>query len=258
MTISKEATKEAVAYLSALGSEFAPAVVEEFAADVAQLIQDPKDRSKDLLAMVEGHDVSKEKRTLDAFLADAGKAPPAGKAAPAKPAAPAAPAAAPGKPSTAAPAPAAKDPAGGAPATAPAAPGAPGAPPAGPKVALAHGDEVDFEHGDEKSGVSVRGSGTIVASGADGATVRDAEGREHKVRHGNLKAKGSTVAKSELAAGGDPLPMEGDFGKSQDADPLLTFATTPLPPEDGKGRVSDPRISYTSHALSALRNFGKT
>lgn len=49
-----------------------------------------------------------------------------------------------------------------------------------PKAAMKHGDVVRFRHGD------VEGQGKIVASGADGVTVHDAQGQAHQVRHEHL------------------------------------------------------------------------
>lgn len=51
-----------------------------------------------------------------------------------------------------------------------------------PRPAIEHGEEIAFRHGE------VRGRGTVVASGRDGVTVRDAQGQTHQVRHDAIEA----------------------------------------------------------------------
>jgi hypothetical protein len=54
-----------------------------------------------------------------------------------------------------------------------------------------HGDEVTFTHD------NIEGRGVIVASGKDGATIRDASGREHQVRHEAIEPPPQYEARNE-------------------------------------------------------------
>lgn len=70
---------------------------------------------------------------------------------------------------------------------------------------MEHGDRVAFQHG------KVRGEGTIVASGADGAMVLDDAGREHPVRHDNLLGPAdSAEAPAELPKDENGRPAAPD------------------------------------------------
>lgn len=71
--------------------------------------------------------------------------------------------------------------------------------PAAPPPSYKHGDEVLFRHGE------VRHRGAIVASGADGVTVRDQDGRHHQVRHQAIEGRADQVgpAKPEYVQRGD-------------------------------------------------------
>jgi hypothetical protein len=67
MTISAQASQAAAAYLSELGTQFITEVVEELREQIIEMDQDPADRTADLFALLENHDVANEPRTWLAF-----------------------------------------------------------------------------------------------------------------------------------------------------------------------------------------------
>jgi hypothetical protein len=69
VSISAEASQEAAEYIAALRVEFAPVVVDEFKDKVHALTEDAKDRTQDLMDLIENHDVVHEPRTMDAWKA---------------------------------------------------------------------------------------------------------------------------------------------------------------------------------------------
>ena len=78
-----------------------------------------------------------------------------------------------------------------------------------PRAPMRHGDVVQFRHKD------VAGEGKIVASGADGVTVKDGAGRDHQVRHEHLIHPDDAKAAEE--AGQHPVPAAGTSGPAPDA-----------------------------------------
>jgi hypothetical protein len=77
-----------------------------------------------------------------------------------------------------------------------------------------HGDDVKFR------APGGEGAGKIIASGADGVTVKDAAGKEHQVRHEDVVNPGQTATPAEndakvatpAPAGADPLFSEEEVG----------------------------------------------
>jgi hypothetical protein len=70
MTISARACQAASEYLGALGHDFVPEVVREFHRLVLAMVDDPRDRSADVFALIENHDVTQEHRTGEAVGAE--------------------------------------------------------------------------------------------------------------------------------------------------------------------------------------------
>lgn len=95
----------------------------------------------------------------------------------------------------------------------------PGKDEAGGQPTMKHGDVVAFRHGD------VAGRGQIVASGADGVTLQDADGREHRVRHEHLTGQaektdeGRDGERGDAEAGREPTPAPATGGGGGEVPP---------------------------------------
>lgn len=68
MTIRPEASQAAAAYLNTLSVEFAPVVVEEFRDQVIALTEAAQDRTAEVMALIENHDVANDPRTMKAWM----------------------------------------------------------------------------------------------------------------------------------------------------------------------------------------------
>lgn len=100
------------------------------------------------------------------------------------------------------------------------------------KPALKHGDVASFRHGD------VQGEGRIIASGADGVTLQDKDGREHHVRHEHLTGP----AKPGPTAEGEGATPAGEQAKP----------AAPAKPTDGTAETANPPPLFPADAVSKL------
>ncbi len=73
---------------------------------------------------------------------------------------------------------------------------------------MKHGDSVEFQAGNAK------GNGEIVASGKDGATVKDQSGREHKVHWDDLTDHTPKEGENSHAGSGYPEKQDGEADKA--------------------------------------------
>jgi hypothetical protein len=243
VTLNAKASLAAAKHLGMLAPKYSPEVTEEFREQVIELDRDPEDRSEEAMALIQGHDLSAETRTMEAWLAevrdelgvpgdggdddagdDGADGPDGGAAAPdakAEAAPKAKPAATPARGAADGAAKAAK--AGDAP-EAKAAAEADGATASGegedpdaegegePPVRLRLGQRVKFLHQHE-DGVEIEGEGTLHGAGEHGAIVMGDDGTVHKVRpkalaaaHGRAAPKkdAGRPAVPAAAAGGTP------------------------------------------------------
>ena len=233
MSLNPKANMAAAEYLSELAKEFAPDVVNEFRDLVIEMDQDTADRSKDLMDLIENHDVANDPRTMEAFIAalrgDGGGEETGGEETGGEGGDPDEAAAAAGGSGDAA----AAGAAGGdskIPAEAGATPDADAEDADGAKEPYKIGDYVRFAHGEGEH--EVHGEGEIVAAGDSGVRVRtevNKEKREHTVHHGKLRGK-------------LPRPV-----KKADV-PLVVFAKSLI---HGHVRQENGRISYVAPHMDA-------
>jgi hypothetical protein len=119
-----------------------------------------------------------------------------------------------------------------------------------------HGDEVTYRHG------GVEGKGTIVASGKDGVTVRDADGRESQVRHEAIDPPHQYAGKKQgeddrayLKRTGKDLPQPKHLPEQHDRFFKMDKATATVPvdqlvptkPEGDKGGDNSPKFMMAAY-----------